>query len=125
MADPSRTRVLLIEDHVDTAILLAEYLGISGMEAEYAHNAADGIRKAATFRPDVVVTDFRLPDMDGTGVVSRIRELAGCEGTKTICYSGDARVRAESHGFDAFVLKPGDAQEIVDAIRRLMGSPTP
>lgn len=123
MSTTSRTRVLLVEDHVDTAILLAEYLGISGMEAEYAHNASDGIEKAASFRPHVVVTDFRLPDMDGAGAVARIRALPGCEQTKTICYSGDARVRADSHGFDAFVLKPGDAQEIVDAIRRLLDGP--
>ena len=113
------TRVLVVEDDVDTAQMLVEYFAGFGFQVTYAVTGAEAIKKAASFLPEVVVTDFRLPDMDGRAVAARIHALPDCDKAKIVCCSGDVQVACEPHGFDAFVLKPGDFKELYSVVHRL------
>ena len=113
-------RCLVIEDHTDAAESLALLLQLTGHEAEVAFDAASGIEKARSFRPDVVLCDIGLPGMDGYGVARALRADPETRSAFLIALTGygqeEDRRRALEAGFDAHLTKPAD----LDALRRLL-----
>ncbi len=106
---PAR-RILLIEDNIDAAVTLATALDLQGHTVEVAHCGADGLARAAVFRPDVVVCDLGLPDMDGYAVARQFRHDEHLCAARLIAVSGYAaerdRVLAAAAGFDLHLAKP-------------------
>src|SRR4051794_14468482 len=70
---PAGRRVLIIEDNYDGAASLRLLLELLGHEAAVAHTGPEGVRAAREWRPDVVLCDIGLPDLDGYGVVAELR----------------------------------------------------
>jgi len=102
-------RVLLVEDHLDTRQMYAEFLGI---EFEVV-TAADGEQALDLMRahpPDVIVTDLSLPGIDGFELISRVRADPSFPAIPIIClsgYGGDAHEqRARAAGCDRILQKP-------------------
>ncbi|HEX7062170.1 MAG TPA: response regulator [Woeseiaceae bacterium] len=104
-------RLLIVDDNEDLARGLAMYLAErSGHEVRLAHTGEDGIAKAAEFKPDVVLLDIGLPDIDGYEVARRMRGAGLLEDVPLIGISGfstaaDKR-RARAAGFDRYFVKP-------------------
>ena len=67
------TTVLLIEDEPSISEPLIDALTVMGFEATLAENGADGLARAAELRPDIVLLDLGLPDMDGRDVCRTLR----------------------------------------------------
>ena len=94
----SRSRILLVEDHADTRLMYAEFLG-----PDYdVDGAGDGIAALAAIEgqtPDIIVTDLALPRMDGYELIARVRANARFANIPIIALSGysgaehDQRVR--------------------------------
>jgi two-component system CheB/CheR fusion protein len=106
----TKLKVLLIDDSVDACIALRELLRVADHEVETAYDGETGIATALRFRPDVVVLDITLPDMNGFEVASRLQALEKLAATRLIACSGrpgeGTRRRAERAGFHHYLLKP-------------------
>ena len=105
-------RVLIVEDNPDAAESLQVLLELLGHEVRVAYTGPDGVRAADEWRPDVVLCDIGLPDVDGYEVARQIRSDPSLGTTRLIALSGYAqpedRRRARDAGFDAHMAKPPD-----------------
>ncbi|HEY5677556.1 MAG TPA: PAS domain S-box protein, partial [Myxococcales bacterium] len=81
-------RVLVIEDHEDAASTLVELLEIQGHAVDVAHDGSTGVRLARERRPDVVVCDIGLPDIDGYAVARALRADLDLKATRLVALSG-------------------------------------
>jgi CheY-like chemotaxis protein len=119
-AEISALRILLVEDHADTAEAMADLLREMGHEVTVAGSVAGGLAAAASQagRIDLVLSDLGLPD--GTGL-DLMAELHGRYGVKGIALSGygmeeDVRKSLEA-GFDRHLTKPVNLQALQTAIQ--------
>lgn len=105
-------RVVVIEDHVDTADLMDEILRGAGHEVRVAHSGEAGIEAARALRADVVLCDVGLPDIDGYEVARRLRADAVTAKARLVALTGydgdDEQRKAREAGFDRHVVKPID-----------------
>jgi len=108
-------RVLVIEDHNDSALLIASLLELEGHEAHVATDGAEGINLALRIRPDVVLLDIGLPLMNGYEVARTLREK-GLQETLIVALSGYGRQqdfeRSREAGIDHHLLKPLDHDKL-------------
>ncbi len=110
-APQSGLRLLIIDDNEDLANGLAIYLTErSGHEVRIAHSGETGIDVAREFKPDVVLLDIGLPDIDGYEVARRLRAEDDFADIPLIGISGFStaadRKRAKRAGFDRYFVKP-------------------
>ena len=103
-------RVLVIEDHIDSARSLAFLLADMGHEVEYAINGYVGLDIALRFLPDFVLLDIGLPGMDGFEVCRRIKRKPALEGVRVIAVTAWAqeeyRARSKEVGCELHLVKP-------------------
>jgi twitching motility two-component system response regulator PilH len=120
----STRRVLLIDDHRDTAEAMGLMLGLSGYSVLATDNCDEALRLASEQRPCLIVLDLTLP-RDG-GVVFRQRQLADPElaDIPCVCVSGrhDAPDVARQLGIDTCFIKPVDFADLGRAIDALCGA---
>ncbi len=115
--DVRRRRVLLIEDHRDSAETLRRILGIHGYDVTIATSGPDGIAEARRTRPDAIVCDIGLPGMDGYAVARALRADPALAATRLIALSGYGRDedlrRARDAGFTDHVVKPARPEDLI------------
>ena len=113
-------QVLVIEDNVDAGQSLADILEIQGHRVRIARDGRSGLELARAVRPDVVLCDIGLPDLNGFDVARAMRRDECLRSTRIIALSGYAhaedRQRAREAGFDAHVAKPADLDELMKAL---------
>jgi CheY-like chemotaxis protein len=120
-------RVLLVDDDADTLQLLSVLLGRHGAEITAVTSAADALAVFERARPDVLVSDVAMPDVDGYELLRTIRawprERGGLVPALALtAYAGEAdRQRALQVGFNAHMAKPVEPPELVAAIAALAG----
>jgi two-component system CheB/CheR fusion protein len=109
----------VVEDSVDSAETLATLLQHWGYEVRMAHDGAGALEAAREFRPQVVLLDIGLPDMDGYTVAHRLRgeDLAG-EVLIALTGYGEPqdRARAQQAGFDRHLTKPVEPDALQKAL---------
>jgi two-component system KDP operon response regulator KdpE len=111
-------QVLVIDDEVQIRRFLRISLEANGYRLHEAATGSDGILKAAQFRPDIVILDMGLPDMDGLDVLRRLREW-----TKTpviilsVRDNDQDKVTALDAGADDYLTKPFSTDELMARIR--------
>jgi CheY-like chemotaxis protein len=124
-------RILVIEADVAAARRIAELLSRAGHGTEIAPDGKGGLARLRATQFDAVITDWMLPDVDGTSVIREIRAAAGSQ-PQTILVSGLSgpliRAHAERVGADAFFSKPVPERPLLDVIasrmqKRLMTAP--
>jgi two-component system, OmpR family, KDP operon response regulator KdpE len=110
--------VLVIEDDVETRAALSRELTSRGYRVVEAEDGRSGLRRWDARRPDVVLLDLGLPDMDGVAVIQRIRRDAN---TPIVILSGryDEREKVEAleRGADDYVTKPFGVDELMARLR--------
>ncbi|NEC64550.1 response regulator transcription factor [Streptomyces sp. SID9727] len=121
---PDRTpvRVLVVDDEASLTELLSMALRYEGWEVRSAGDGADAVRTARSFRPDVVILDVMLPDMDGLAVLGRLRrELSDVPVLfLTARDSVEDRIAGLTAGGDDYVTKPFSLEEVVARLRGLI-----
>jgi len=115
-------RMLLVDDNADSAESLGMLLEMDGHVTCVCHDGASALAQAALFRPDVVLLDIGLPDIDGFEVARRARALPSLRGAFLVAITGwgtEADVtRAREAGFDAHLTKPIEYRELMRVLRR-------
>lgn len=110
------SRIMVVDDNVDAADILAELLAIDGHDLAVAYSGREALARAAEFRPAVVFLDIGLPDMSGYELAGAIRELDGMEHAFLVALTGYGQARdrelAMNAGFDEHVVKPIDIAKI-------------
>jgi CheY-like chemotaxis protein len=113
-------RVLVVDDNVDGAIILARLLKAGGFLVDVAHDGPMALEVAQSKAPEVVLLDIGLPEMDGYEVARRLRTLKGLERVILVALTGYGqetdRVRSSAAGFDYHLVKPVDP----DTVRELI-----
>jgi DNA-binding response OmpR family regulator len=104
----------VVDDNRDAADSLAMLLRIDGHTARVAGNGAGALRELEEFRPDVLLLDIGLPDMNGYELARRVRATAHGAGAVLIALTGwgqaEDKRRAAEAGFDEHFTKPVDPQ---------------
>lgn len=113
-------KVLVVDDNIDSAVTLAALLGSFGHDTRVAHSGRSALDITETFRPDVVILDIGMPEMDGYETARQLRARHGSRAIRLIALTGwvdsGDRGRAEGRGFDAYVVKPSDLGTLVQLI---------
>jgi PAS domain S-box-containing protein len=116
----ARQRVLVVDDNVDAAQVLAMYLEVAGHDITVEHSARRALDSARQHRPDVCVLDIGLPEIDGYQLARMLRSDAGTARTLLIALTGygqeQDRARAMAAGFDHHLVKPVDSATLLDLI---------
>ena len=123
---PPPRRVLVIEDNRDAADSLREVLELGKHRVEVASNGSEGIAKAQSFRPEVVLCDIGLPGMDGYEVASSLRHDRSLDPMHLVALTGyglpEDEARAKNAGFDVHLRKPASLEDIEAILASLPGS---
>jgi CheY-like chemotaxis protein len=109
-------RILIVEDHADSAALLARLLKSSGHEARVALDAAAARDLAAASRFDLVLCDLSLPDADGRDLMRSLHDEHGLRG---VALSGQDLDCPPGGGFVAHLLKPVDLPSLLELLKTL------
>ena len=120
MSDPSSPKpvVLVIDDEVQIRRLLRVTLEANGYRVLEAATGGDGIVEAAQRKPDAVVLDLGLPDLDGLAVLKRLREWSRVPVLiLTVRDADDEKVTALDSGADDYVTKPFSTAELLARLR--------
>ena len=120
--DGSPVRVLVVDDETPLAELLSMALRYEGWEVRTAGDGAGALRAAREFRPDAVVLDVMLPDMDGLEVLGRLRRETP-DVPVLFLTAKDAvedRIAGLTAGGDDYVTKPFSLEEVVARLRGLL-----
>jgi signal transduction histidine kinase/ActR/RegA family two-component response regulator len=121
-AAQARLRVLVVEDHVDTASMMARALKMEGHQVQTAHSVAEALRVAAAETFDVVVSDIGLPDATGYDLMTQIKERHGVKGIALSGYGmEDDLQRSNAAGFVEHLIKPVNLSELQAVLQRLAG----
>ncbi len=123
MAEP-KPKILIVEDDLDVADMLNAYFRVQGYEVFTVNWGEDGVRAASTARPDLIILDIRLPDIDGYEVARRVRSDRKTS-TIPIIFLTEKRDRADRlHGLelgaDDYITKPFDVQELRLRVRNAL-----
>ena len=114
-------RVLVIDDEVEIRRALRTGLTDHGFEVEVAANGEDGLTAAAAHRPDIVLLDLGLPDLDGFTVLTRLRERTRAAVIVLSVMAGERdKVRALDLGADDYLVKPFGLEELLARIRAVV-----
>jgi two-component system, OmpR family, response regulator len=121
-ADGTPVRVLVVDDEPSLAELLGRVLRYEGWHVETAGSGASAISTARTFRPDAVVLDVMLPDIDGLQVLSALRKDNPnvCVLFLTARDSVEDRVAGITAGGDDYVTKPFSLEEVLARMRGVL-----
>ncbi len=115
-------RILIVDDNVDSAHGLAMWLEMAGHEVRLAHAGAVGVETALEFRPNAVLLDIGLPDMNGYDVAKCLREHARFRDVPLIAITGfggeSDRMQAMVSGFDFHLVKPIDYEALTNLLAR-------
>jgi len=111
-------RILVIEDDPQIRKLLRVSLGAHGYDVDEAKTGQDGLYQVANFKPDLIILDLGLPDIDGKEVVQRIREWSQIP--IVILSARDQereKVEALDAGADDYITKPFGISELLARMR--------
>jgi two-component system KDP operon response regulator KdpE len=122
------TRALVIDDEPQILLALRRGLEADDLQVDIAASGEEGLALAASIRPDIIVVDLGLPDLDGIELIRRLRSWSGAA---VIVLSGTGaeatKVQAFDAGADDYVTKPFGLDELrarVQAVLRRTGATT-
>jgi CheY-like chemotaxis protein len=114
--------VLVVDDEVGIANLLADVLSDEGHRVMVAANGQEGLKRAEQERPDLVITDFMMPVMDGSQLIKAMAEHPDLKGAPIFLMSSapEAAIRDKCSGYARFIRKPFRIYDVVDLVARVV-----
>lgn len=118
--------VLVVDDTVDTRDLIHLYLTGEGYTVLLAADGGEGLYRAKAERPDMVITDINMPNMDGHTLIRELRAEEGFADLPIVAltaYGSEAAEEAKKNGANAVFAKPMNFEDLLAEVARLLGSP--
>ena len=113
--------ILIVDDNEMNVRLARDVLRFAGFRTLEAGTASEGISVAAEHRPDLILMDIRLPDMDGITALHSLKEDARTAEIPVVALTSSAmkgdRDRFMAEGFDGYLEKPIGVKEFPDQVR--------
>lgn len=113
-------KILVVDDNVDAADLVAELLQLLGYSVAQAYSGQDGLKLIQEFHPDIAIVDLGMPGMDGFAFAEEVRRLPQLEGVTLIACTAwndqEIRERAQAAGFDLHLPKPANIDSLLNVI---------
>ena len=113
-------RVLVVDDNVDAAMMLAALVHQLGHEVLTVHDGEQALRVAESYRPNLILLDIGMPLMNGFEVARRLRERGVTPAPRIVAVTGwgkpEDRERSREAGFDMHLIKPVELSEIQQAL---------
>ncbi|RZA31533.1 MAG: response regulator, partial [Lysobacteraceae bacterium] len=122
----TRLKVLVVDDNVDAAQMLALYVGAQGHELRVEHDSLEALAQAAAFAPDLCLLDIGLPEMDGYELARRLRRHPATAGATLVAVTGygqeQDRRNSAAAGFDHHLVKPVDIASLDRIVAGVAGA---
>lgn len=122
----STKKVLLIEDEDDIREIASLSLeSVAGWKVECASSGVDGISMAKSFRPDAILLDVMMPDMDGPSTLENLRKDGQTQSIPVIFMTAKVqamdRQKLSQLGAQGIISKPFDPVQLADEVSRILG----
>lgn len=121
--------ILIVEDNEKNMKLARDVLQAKGYQTLEAVNGEDGVRLALEHRPDMVLMDIQLPDINGIEAFTRIRANADTAGVPVVAFTASVtpmdRSRITGAGFDGFISKPINLKDFLETVRKTVEGRVP
>jgi DNA-binding response OmpR family regulator len=121
-------KILIVEDNSDLSQLLAFYLNDAGYETSRAGNSAQAISKALAERPDLIITDLYLPDMNAVDATVILKQDPATSGIPIVVLTamtvGEWKNKALKAGVAKYLIKPISPSKLTEAVRTLIQPPS-
>ena len=122
---PAQTNFLVVDDSIDTILMLEHLLKLGGANVTTATDGAQALRIAAKNRFDVILSDISMPEMDGFEFLKRLRQIRGNQDVPVIAITGFGRTddvrRVRSAGFYSHLTKPLNIQQLARVLEQITG----
>jgi chemosensory pili system protein ChpA (sensor histidine kinase/response regulator) len=122
-------RVLIVDDSLSVRNSLLQLVQDSGYQAKTARDGIEAIDMLNTFKPDVLLTDLEMPNMNGVELTYHVREREDLKGLPVIMITSRSQEKhrrlAEQAGVDKYITKPYNDSDLILAIRSVVMSSRP
>lgn len=118
----SKLKILIVEDNMMNKILFREILSLKGYEIFEASSGTEAVRAAAQFKPDLILMDIQLPEMDGVNAMRLIKSDDKNIGLPVLALTASAMKGEEEtilgKGFDGYIAKPIEVKGLLETVGR-------
>jgi excisionase family DNA binding protein len=123
--ESGKRKVLVVDDDLELVELMVDVLDKDGrFETRTANNGFDAGMLVKEYRPDVIILDIMLPDINGKEVCQRVRSDSTMDDVKIICISGmveeDKIAELKEAGANDFLNKPFEVEQLIERVCRLL-----
>ncbi len=122
--DEDRGTILYVEDDPNNRTLIRRILGAEGYTVHEASNATQAMEKLETLRPNIILMDINMPEVDGYTLTARIRALPHMGTIPIVALTANVmkgdRERSLEAGCDGYIQKPIDIDTIAAQIERYL-----
>jgi DNA-binding response OmpR family regulator len=119
-------KVLIVEDEPDMTIVITHFLRHAGYEVLTAANGKEGVEKAASGKPDLILSDTQMPIMDGWEMLEELRKQPGSKDIPVIMVTGRYEkfdiAAAAAYDISDYVAKPFDPSVLLEKIGGILAS---
>jgi DNA-binding response OmpR family regulator len=126
--DMDPKKILIVDDELSILVPLKFLLEKNSFSVELAQSGRDALDHISQSKPDLILLDIMLPDLDGYEIFQMIRQKPEWDDIKVIYLSAKNRdvdiAKGLNLGVDAYVTKPFSNADLMDKVRKLVGSPT-
>ena len=116
--------ILIVDDTEKNMKLVRDILQHQGHTTLEAVTGADGVRIAKAAKPDLVLMDIQLPDIDGIAALRQIRAEPALDAVPVLAVSAsvmpDEQHKIVTSGFDAFITKPINLRQFLETVKRFL-----
>ncbi len=124
-AKTRRARILIVDDQREMVEIIRDRLEHGGWEIATASNGAEGLEKAASHSPDLILLDTMMPIMNGHEMLARLRKAPDTRDIPVIMCTGCSEtedvLKASSYNVTDYITKPFDLAELGARIRQVLG----
>ncbi|MBV6465468.1 MAG: Polar-differentiation response regulator DivK [Anaerolineales bacterium] len=121
---PNQRVILYVEDNLENRILIRRVLEAEGYAMAEASNAEDAMKKIHLVKPDLILMDINMPDVDGYSLTSQIKSTPGFASVPIVAVTANVmrgdRERSLEAGCDGYIQKPIDIDVLSQQIERFL-----